>query len=97
VAVIGCAWWLVATLVQVFLGGGWSRSGGYCVRVVGGCDSCASLAWVGAGAEVAELDEHGGWLRLYYASFALPTVGQQSVLVAHYCMARVFHCVQPAK
>ncbi len=54
-------------------------------------------SWVEAGSEVAELDARGGWLRLYYASFALPTVGQQSVLVAHYCMARVFHCVQPAK
>ncbi len=72
-------------------------SDGYWMRVAGGCDSCASLAWVVAGVEVAELDARSGRMRLYYASFALPTVGQQSVLVAHYCMARVFHCVQPAK
>ena len=43
---IGCAWWLVVTLAQVFLGGGWSWSGGYWMHVVAGCDSCASiLGW----------------------------------------------------
>ncbi len=43
---IGCAWWTVATLVQVFLGGGRSCSDGYQLRVVDGCDSCASiLGW----------------------------------------------------
>ncbi len=36
VVAIGCAWWLVATLVQVFSGGGWIRSSGYWMRVVGG-------------------------------------------------------------
>jgi hypothetical protein len=44
--VIGCTWRLVATLVQVFLGGGRSCSDGYRLRVVDGCDSCASiLGW----------------------------------------------------
>ena len=38
-------------------------------------------------------DECGGRGRLYYASFALPTVGHQSVLGSSYCKLRFFQFI----